>query len=125
MGALRRMSSGATAAAFLPFVNFVSIPLSFFHEHVLLCRSDLAAMLGRHLFRTCQPPLTRHLFGTCPPRLTAPPPASSRTSTSFPPFSHCHQARRRFWEALASVRGQGPAADDHAGGEYEGAVRQK
>ena len=83
-GALRGTPSGATLTTFLPYLNLVSTLLSFVHEHVLLRRSDLADMLGKHLFGTCQPPLTRRLFGTRPPRSTAPPPPSSPTLTSFP-----------------------------------------
>ena len=86
-GVLRRTSSGIASTSFLPYLNLVSTLLSFVHEHVLLRRSDLAGMLGEHLFGTRQPPWTRHLFGTRPPRSTAPTLPSLPTSTSFPPSS--------------------------------------
>ena len=64
-GALRRTSSSTDCTAFLPYLNLASTLLSFVHKHVLLRRSDLAAMLGEHF------------FGIRPPRWRAPPPPSS------------------------------------------------
>lgn len=54
----------SSAVAFLSSLNFITIFFTFIYQHVLLRRSDLAHMLGKHLFGTYPLPNTTIASGS-------------------------------------------------------------